>query len=136
MHFQGTEQLINALVAAGKPFQMMEYPNRTHGIYEGAGTTQHLFNLLTRYLEEHLPAGGRPQGRGGLRRRAQRISYEQRSRPSTETVAHSTLHPAFNSLYHASNARGKNPLLNSVHSPSDAGSVNAAPASAAGVPAA
>ncbi len=57
VHYQGTEQLINALVAANKPFQMMEYPNRTHGIYEGKGTTVHLFNLLTRYLHEHLPAG-------------------------------------------------------------------------------
>ena len=65
MHYQGTEQLINALVAAGKPFQMMEYPNRTHGIYEGHGTTQHLFNLLTRYLKEHLPAGGKSVKRGG-----------------------------------------------------------------------
>ncbi|MBI3569332.1 MAG: S9 family peptidase [Gemmatimonadetes bacterium] len=57
VHYQGTEQLINALVAANKPFTMMEYPNRTHGIYEGRGTTVHLFNLLTRYLQEHLPAG-------------------------------------------------------------------------------
>jgi dipeptidyl-peptidase-4 len=60
VHFQGTEQLINALIAAGKPFQMMEYPNRTHGIFEGRGTRTHLFNLLTRYLKEHLPAGPRP----------------------------------------------------------------------------
>ena len=37
VHYQGTEQLINALVAANKPFSMMEYPNRTHGIYEGRG---------------------------------------------------------------------------------------------------
>ena len=59
VHFQGTEQLVNALVAANKPFQMMEYPNRTHGIFEGPGTRQHLFNLLTRYLKEHLPAGPR-----------------------------------------------------------------------------
>jgi dipeptidyl-peptidase-4 len=59
VHYQGTEQLINALVAAGKPFQMMEYPNRTHGIFEGRGTRVHLFNLLTRYLKEHLPAGPR-----------------------------------------------------------------------------
>jgi dipeptidyl-peptidase-4 len=59
VHFQGTEQLINALIAAGKPFQMMEYPNRTHGIYEGRGTRVHLFNLLTRYLEEHLPPGAK-----------------------------------------------------------------------------
>lgn len=61
VHYQGTEQLINALVAAGKPFSMMEYPNRTHGIYEGPGTTLHLYNLLTRYLHEHLPAGGLPR---------------------------------------------------------------------------
>jgi dipeptidyl-peptidase 4 len=59
VHYQGTEQLINALVALNKPFTMMEYPNRTHGIYEGRGTRVHLFNLLTRYLNEHLAAGGR-----------------------------------------------------------------------------
>ncbi len=57
VHFQGTEQLINAMIGAGKAFSMMEYPNRTHGIYEGKGTTVHLYNLLTRYLHEHLPAG-------------------------------------------------------------------------------
>ena len=59
VHYQGTEQLINALVAANKPFTMMEYPNRTHGIYEGPGTRVHLFNLLTRFLNEHVAAGGR-----------------------------------------------------------------------------
>jgi dipeptidyl-peptidase-4 len=56
VHFQGTERLINALVAANKPFTMMAYPNRTHGIFEGKNTTLHLYGLLTRYLEEHLPA--------------------------------------------------------------------------------
>jgi dipeptidyl-peptidase 4 len=40
---------------------MMEYPNRTHGIYEGAGTSAHLYNLMTSYVKEHLPAGPRPQ---------------------------------------------------------------------------
>jgi dipeptidyl-peptidase-4 len=54
VHFQNSETLINALVAAGKPFQMMEYPNRTHCICERQGTTLHLYSLLTRYLEEHL----------------------------------------------------------------------------------
>jgi len=54
VHYQGTEQLVNALVAAGKPFTMMTYPNRTHGIFEGPGTTVHLYNLLTRYLKENL----------------------------------------------------------------------------------
>lgn len=59
VHYQGTEQLINALIAEGKPFSMMAYPNRSHGIFEGPGTSVHLYSLLTRYLKEHLPAGGR-----------------------------------------------------------------------------
>jgi dipeptidyl-peptidase-4 len=60
VHYQGTEALINALVAANKPFTMMAYPNRSHGISEGPGTMRHLFGLLTRYLNEKLPAG--PKG--------------------------------------------------------------------------
>jgi len=59
VHYQGTERLVNALVAAGKPFQLMVYPNRPTGIFEGEGTTMHVFSLLTRFLTEHLPAGGR-----------------------------------------------------------------------------
>jgi dipeptidyl-peptidase-4 len=61
VHYQGTESLVNALVAANKPFTMMVYPNRSHGIFEGRGTRQHLFGLLTRFLEEKLPAGGRAE---------------------------------------------------------------------------
>lgn len=59
VHYQGSEALINALVAADKPFTMMAYPNRSHGIYEGVGTTRHLYELLTRYLNEKLPPGPR-----------------------------------------------------------------------------
>jgi dipeptidyl-peptidase 4 len=59
VHYQGTERLVNALVAANRPFTMMVYPNRTHCICEGQGTGLHLFSLLTRYLEQNLPAGGR-----------------------------------------------------------------------------
>lgn len=59
VHYQGTEVLINKLIELKKPFQMMAYPNRTHGIFEGENTTIHLFSLLTRYLNEHLPAGAR-----------------------------------------------------------------------------
>lgn len=59
VHYQGTEELINALVAANKDFRIMVYPNRSHGIYEGAGTRRHLFSLLTSYLNEKLPAGPR-----------------------------------------------------------------------------
>jgi dipeptidyl-peptidase-4 len=55
VHYQGTEVLINKLIELNKPFQMMAYPNRTHGIFEGPGTTIHLYTLLTRYLNEHLP---------------------------------------------------------------------------------
>jgi dipeptidyl-peptidase-4 len=58
VHFQGTELLINRLVALGKPFDFMEYPNRTHALNEGSGTSFHLFSLLARYLEEHVPPGG------------------------------------------------------------------------------
>jgi dipeptidyl-peptidase-4 len=60
VHYQATERLINALVTANRPFTMMAYPNRTHCICEGDGTTLHLFSLLTRYLEQNLPAGPRP----------------------------------------------------------------------------
>ena len=66
VHYQSTEQLINALVAAGKQFQMMEYPNRTHGIYEGPGTTLHLYHLLTDYLHQHLTSGPRPMTAGSV----------------------------------------------------------------------
>jgi len=59
VHFQNSETLINALVAADKPFTMMDYPNRTHCICEGPGTSRHLFELLNRYLVENLPAGPR-----------------------------------------------------------------------------
>jgi len=61
VHFQGAELLINELIAQGKQFQMMAYPNRSHGIHEGKGTTEHLYTLLTTYLEEHLPPGPRPR---------------------------------------------------------------------------
>ena len=57
VHYQNTEMLINALIKAGKQFDMMAYPNRTHAISEGEGTSIHLRNLLTRFLKTHLPAG-------------------------------------------------------------------------------
>ncbi|MFQ5704008.1 MAG: DPP IV N-terminal domain-containing protein [Gemmatimonadales bacterium] len=59
VHYQGTEALINKLIEHNKAFTMMAYPNRSHGIFEGRGTRLHLFSLLTRYLEEHVPVGGR-----------------------------------------------------------------------------
>jgi dipeptidyl-peptidase-4 len=54
VHYQNTEAVVNALIAANKPFTMMVYPNRTHCICEGENTGLHLFTLLTRYVDEHL----------------------------------------------------------------------------------
>lgn len=59
VHFQGAELLVNKLIALGKPFTFMDYPNRSHGIYEGPGTTKHVHMLIMRYIEEHVPAGAR-----------------------------------------------------------------------------
>jgi dipeptidyl-peptidase-4 len=64
VHYQGTEALINRLVETGRHFTMMAYPNRSHGIFEGRGTTRHVYGLLTRYLMENLPAGPRPPTMG------------------------------------------------------------------------
>jgi dipeptidyl-peptidase-4 len=60
VHFQNSEALVNALVAAGKPFDLMIYPDRNHSI-SGGNTSMHLFDRMTRYLDEHLmgPGGNR-----------------------------------------------------------------------------
>jgi dipeptidyl-peptidase-4 len=56
-HFQNCQVLINELVEHNKHFTMMAYPNRTHSIDEGEGTTRHLYELLTKYLNDNLPPG-------------------------------------------------------------------------------
>jgi dipeptidyl-peptidase 4 len=58
-HYQGTEMLMNELIAQNKPFTVMPYPGRSHGISEGPNTVRHFYGTLTRYLHEHLPVGGR-----------------------------------------------------------------------------
>jgi len=55
VHYQGTERLVNRLVELGKPFDLMVYPNRTHSISEGPGTSEHVYQLIARYFVEHLP---------------------------------------------------------------------------------
>lgn len=59
VHYQNMELLIDELVKHNKHFTMMAYPNRSHGIYEGEGTTVHLYTLLTKYLKDNTPAGGK-----------------------------------------------------------------------------
>ena len=58
-HIQITEGLVDRLIALGKHFDYMAYPNRNHDIREGRGTTIHLRMLMVRYLLEHLPPGAR-----------------------------------------------------------------------------
>ncbi|HEY4964941.1 MAG TPA: S9 family peptidase [Puia sp.] len=59
VHYDNAEMLINELVRYNKAFQFMEYPNRTHAINEGPGTTEHLNNLFKNYLNAHCPGGGK-----------------------------------------------------------------------------
>lgn len=59
VHYKATEVLANVLIANGKQFSMMAYPNRRHDISQGAGTTRHVYELLTNYLETNMPPGAR-----------------------------------------------------------------------------
>jgi len=59
VHYQGTERLVNRLVELGKRFDVMVYPNRTHSISEGAGTTPHVYQMIARYFVENLTPGAR-----------------------------------------------------------------------------
>jgi dipeptidyl-peptidase-4 len=55
VHYQNTEALVNRLVAGKKQFELMSYPNRTHGIF-GGSTTVHLRTLLTNFALRELGA--------------------------------------------------------------------------------
>jgi dipeptidyl-peptidase-4 len=59
VHYQNAELLINELVKYNKQFQVMPYPNRSHGLSEGEGTFPHLLTLYTNFLNLHCPPGGR-----------------------------------------------------------------------------
>jgi len=54
VHYQGSERLINELIKHNRQFQFMSYPNRSHGLWEGAGTTLHLQTMKTDYFNRHL----------------------------------------------------------------------------------
>jgi dipeptidyl-peptidase-4 len=57
VHFQGFELLVNKLVSLGKTFDMRVYPGRTHGIFEGKGTSADVYTNILGYFEDHLPPG-------------------------------------------------------------------------------
>ncbi|WP_444998223.1 S9 family peptidase [Aliikangiella sp. IMCC44359] len=54
VHYQGAERLINKLISLNKQFEMMSYPNRSHGLYEGKGTTLHMKTMMTNFFNKHL----------------------------------------------------------------------------------
>jgi len=59
VHYQNAEMLINELVKNKKYFQLMSYPNRTHSINEGEGTTEHLALTFTKFLKDNCPPGAK-----------------------------------------------------------------------------
>jgi dipeptidyl-peptidase-4 len=59
VHYQNAEALIVELIKHNKQFDVMPYPNCSHGIYEIQGASEHVFMLLTNYLKEHVEAGGK-----------------------------------------------------------------------------
>jgi dipeptidyl-peptidase-4 len=58
-HYQSCEVLVDELIKHQKVFSMMEYPMRSHGIYEREGTSTQLRLLWTSWWLDKLPAGPR-----------------------------------------------------------------------------
>ncbi|NND95169.1 MAG: S9 family peptidase [Flavobacteriales bacterium] len=53
VHYQNSMEMVSALVAANKDFDLFIYPNRNHGIYGGT-TRLHLFEMMTEFIEKNL----------------------------------------------------------------------------------
>ncbi len=58
VHYQGIEALIDRLVHHKKQFEMLIYPNRSHGIGEGQNTTVHLREAMLSFWRRHLLGAG------------------------------------------------------------------------------
>lgn len=65
VHMQNTVEMINALIDAGKPFDLQLYPRKTHGI-AGTKARTHLFHRIQRHFEENL-LGTRQQSNASTR---------------------------------------------------------------------
>ncbi|TCN59929.1 S9 family peptidase [Flavobacterium circumlabens] len=59
VHYKNAEVLINELIKYDKMFDLMIYPNRSHNIDEGEGTSKHLLDTFVRFIEKNCPAGGK-----------------------------------------------------------------------------
>jgi dipeptidyl-peptidase 4 len=68
-HYQGTELLMNELIAHNKLFTVLPYPGRTHAISEGRNTQRHFFTMLTSYLHTHLLQTDQKPGNGNAAER-------------------------------------------------------------------
>lgn len=53
VHFSNSAQMVDALIKAGKQFQFMIYPNKTHGI-AGRDARVHLFTMIEDHFEREL----------------------------------------------------------------------------------
>lgn len=53
VHYQNTMEMVNALVAANKQFDLFIYPNKNHGIY-GGNTRNHLYEKMLNFTLENL----------------------------------------------------------------------------------
>ena len=53
VHFQNSVRMIDALIQAGKPYDLAIYPGKTHGI-RGEKQELHLYRTMFEFLERHL----------------------------------------------------------------------------------
>ncbi|PID92061.1 MAG: S9 family peptidase [Bacteroidetes bacterium] len=53
VHYQNSMDFVEALVQAGKQFEMQIYPNKNHGI-RGGNTSYHLYTRMTDFILENL----------------------------------------------------------------------------------
>jgi dipeptidyl-peptidase-4 len=52
VHFQNTVQMMDALERGGKPFQLMLYPQKAHGV---SGTLRrHMYEMMTEFFETNV----------------------------------------------------------------------------------
>ncbi|MGD2071616.1 MAG: prolyl oligopeptidase family serine peptidase, partial [Gemmatimonadota bacterium] len=56
VHFQNSVQMVDRLVSAGRSFDLMIYPNKTHGI-GGREAQLHLYRMMLDFWLERLPPG-------------------------------------------------------------------------------
>jgi len=59
VHYDNAEMLLNELIKYDKQFEFMAYPNRTHSISEGAGTSLHLRKLYTAFIRKNCEPGAK-----------------------------------------------------------------------------